>query len=559
MQDGQSGVTFVQVQLYSSLSQQWVQTDATLMSGNAADGDYRAELVLPKGSMSGTWNACVWVRDAIGNLDALQWMELDLRFGAGAGEVTNDAAVCDSTAPQATAVSVSPAHVDTSAAAQTVTVSVTVGDDLSGVSGATAWLYSTKGYQSRWVALSRISGDEASGEYRGTTTLPRYAASGEWRVNFSAQDALGNGSTPVDLAGLFGADAIVTNDAAVDDTTPPQLTALSVTPAVFDTESGDQTLTVSVRATDDLAGLSSVGVYIDPMLSDQMHYVFLDPAPGDKSGGVLSGTITLPQGAEVGPWRTRIETYDVLGNHAWYLPDQLAALLPGATGITLVNTAAAQQVTIRKDWILTGADSTVTFPAGTVVTRSEGGSFAFYRMVAQPFELTADVPTDQLLGDPVATLRFGIPGLDLSFSQPVSVCMRVGGQYDGYLVRIQSLTEGGDAWADETEALVGGGVAQFTVNHATRFVAETAKARVTKVTPRRCRRRGRVTIVGLGFGNARGRSTVFLGGKACRTYKEWGPRAVTFVVPRGARLARLRLKVRVNGAFTQAGRLKVRR
>jgi len=52
---------------------------------------------------------------------------------------------------------------------------------------------------------------------------------------------------------------------------------------------------------------------------------------------------------------------------------------------------------------------------------------------------------------------------------------------------------------------------------------------------------------------------VLLGGRACRTFTRWTPRAVTFVVPRGTPLGRLRLSVRVHGATTAAGRVTIRR
>ena len=555
IQDLQSGVGSVEVHAISALSPQWILFQVERVSGDASDGVYAATGVLPAGSTSGTWYMWVTAFDTVGNLASAPWLQLDTEFGAGAGEVVNDATVSDSAAPQATQVSITPAHIDTSSAAQTVDVSVTVTDDLSGVNGVSGWLHSARSEQQQPVYLPLSSGDEMSGVYTGTATLPRLSASGEWTLFLSASDAVGN-SLGSDLE---GASAQTTNDAAVEDVTPPQLAELSVTPSVFDTESAAQDLSITARTTDDLAGVSYLLVRVRPLLSEQMRLVELDRVSGDGLDTVLSGTITLPCGAEVGPWRTDVELRDGVGNRATYGPDQLATLLPDATGITLVNTAAAQQVIVRKDWVLTGEQSSVTFPAGTVVTRCEGGAFAFYKMVAQQFDFTADLPTEDLQGDPVATLRFGIPGLDLSFSQPVMVRMRVGDQYNGYLVHIQSLTEGGEAWANETEAAVTGGWVQFTVAHATRFVAAPARARVSKATPRTCRRGARVTITGLGFGEARGRSVVLLSGRACRTYTRWTPRSVTFVVPRGAPQGRLRLSVRVLGATTPAGRLTVRR
>ena len=112
-----------------------------------------------------------------------------------------------------------------------------------------------------------------------------------------------------------------------------------------------------------------------------------------------------------------------------------------------------------------------------MVTRVGGGPLAFYKMVAMPFEFDG-VPVTDLDGTPVATLRFGIPGLDLSFSRPVTVRMQVGSEYDGYLVQIQSLTETGEAWTDETTAKVRNGQVEFTVSHATRFAASAAGGRV---------------------------------------------------------------------------------
>ena len=163
--------------------------------------------------------------------------------------------------------------------------------------------------------------------------------------------------------------------------------------------------------------------------------------------------------------------------------DALNALVPGADGF-VVNTATAQQVTIDREWTISTGGNSVTFPVGTVVTRADDGVFAFYQMTAQQFALDDSVTSAGLDGVPVATLRFGIPGLNLSFSQPVDVSMEVGSQYNGDTLSIQSLTEGGATWANETTCLVVDGRIHFTVDHATRFVAtNTASPTVTSFTP----------------------------------------------------------------------------
>src|SRR5262249_32690645 len=48
------------------------------------------------------------------------------------------------------------------------------------------------------------------------------------------------------------------------DTTPPTLTALSVSPATVDTTSGPATVTVRYSASDDLSGVKELGVFFCP-------------------------------------------------------------------------------------------------------------------------------------------------------------------------------------------------------------------------------------------------------------------------------------------------------
>jgi hypothetical protein len=92
-----------------------------------------------------------------------------------------------------------------------------------------------------------------------------------------------------------------------------------------------------------------------------------------------------------------------------------------------------------------------------------------------------------------------IPGLDLSFSQPVTVSLFVGSAYNGYCLSIQSLPDGGLAWANETSCTVTNGCVTFTVDHATRFVANLTKASVprpsiTKLSSTSAKRGAIVTI-----------------------------------------------------------------
>jgi hypothetical protein len=225
---------------------------------------------------------------------------------------------------------------------------------------------------------------------------------------------------------------------------------------------------------------------------------------------------------------------------------------PGLDGMVVVNTATAREVTIEREWTLSSGRSSVTFPEGTLVIRADDGRFAFSEMTAQQFTLDDSIPTTDLDSVPVAALRFGIPGLNLSFSKPVAVAMAVGAQYNGYRLYIQSLTEGGAAWANEKVGMVNDGRCRFTVSHATRFAASLAPPIITRI-PRAAGRGDTVTIVGKGFGKRRGRSVVRFGSAKCATYANWSATRITCRVPATAKVGRLKVKV-----TTPAGTSKTR-
>ena len=135
------------------------------------------------------------------------------------------------------------------------------------------------------------------------------------------------------------------------------------------------------------------------------------------------------------------------------------------------------------------------------------------------FTFDASVPTTGLDGTPIATLKLGIPGLNLSFSQPVTLSFLVGAEYDGFRLQIQSLREDGDTWTDETTTAVVNGRASVTVTHATRFAASVMRPSISRLAPARGRRGATVTITGRSFGKKRG--AVRFGGAKCTRILHW--------------------------------------
>ncbi len=551
--DAQSGVSAASYELESTGSTQTLVGTLGFVSGDMYDGIYSATVTMPEGSQTGVWSLYLRLTDNVNNSATLSPSELDAQFGAGSAEVTNTATLADSTPPALDAFAATPAQVDTGSSAQTITVNATLSDAQSGVTTAGVQLREEGGTQVVSCALSLVSGDVHNGDYTGTLRLPCGSAAGTWDVYVDSADALGNSQwwAPIQLDQQFGAGSgEVTDTASVSDTSAPQVTAFSITPTEVDTESATQMLTVTATLTDDLSGVSQATVWLEPLIGTQWaEGLPLQRTSGTDLSGIYTGTIYMQPGAKEGMWTAYLDLIDNVGNQVTLDADQINALVPGATGLLIANTATAQQVTIDRQWTLTGPSSAVTFPAGTVVTRQGGGSFAFYQMTAVPFTLDSSVPTTGLDGTPLATLEFGIPGLDLSFDRPVTVSMDVGDAYDGYQLTVQSLPEGGSAWANETTCDVTEGWVNFTVDHATHFVVNLTKTSppkptVAKLSATSGRRGGFVTITGKWFGAKRGTSTVKFGLRACIKYVSWSMTRIRCRVPTSAACGRLRVIVR---------------
>jgi hypothetical protein len=104
------------------------------------------------------------------------------------------------------------------------------------------------------------------------------------------------------------------------DTTPPELTALSVSPPSVDVTSGSADVTVTATITDDSSGVAYVGNH---GLGSDSKIRFLSQSVAlsvtgfftHVSGDEYSATLTLPQGTETGTWTAvSVSLWDQAGN-----------------------------------------------------------------------------------------------------------------------------------------------------------------------------------------------------------------------------------------------------
>ncbi|GIU90678.1 MAG: hypothetical protein KatS3mg010_1777 [Acidimicrobiia bacterium] len=242
-------------------------------------------------------------------------------------------AVADLTPPHLVTLSLSPERIDTSGGPQIVTVQARITDDAAGLSNGGLHEVSRvelrgPGGQQVFVGYlsnaQRTSGGPLDGTYRTTITVPQHAEPGRFAAAVALVDAVGNQSTVSDATlATRGLPNGVTQLGA-GDTVAPQILSLSVTPAAVDTSAQSQSITVTARITDDLAGVASgAGTQASEVVfagPGGVHRVRVPLRQSSRvAGTALDGnyvaTATVPRWSEQGRWTVEhVRLVDAVGN-----------------------------------------------------------------------------------------------------------------------------------------------------------------------------------------------------------------------------------------------------
>ena len=302
----------------------------------------------------------------------------------------------DTTRPAVSNFSFTPTSVDVTAAAQTVTATIRLTDDLSGVSYASAIFRSPSGNQSAgvsWSSYDRTAGTALDGTYSGTFTIPRYAEGGDWKLEYlSVNDVVGNfqdyaptNRTPqlpdlVIPAGTLETLAVTSQT----DTTSPAVSNFSFTPTSVDVTAAAQTVTATIRLTDDLSGVSYASAIFRSPSGNQsagVSWSSYDRTAGTALDGTYSGTFTIPRYAEGGDWKLEyLSVNDVVGNFQDYAPTNRTPqfsdlVIPAGTPETLsVNSTVAPLAMLNAATNVTFTEATIS---GTVNARGDPTSYYF--------------------------------------------------------------------------------------------------------------------------------------------------------------------------------------
>jgi hypothetical protein len=312
------------------------------------------------------------------SLIALAWLALLVTATALPAAARAD----DAEPPEITSFSLTPAIVDTTAADQTLTVRMRLTDDQVGVGLVKVYLRPAAGPQTAFAYVSRVSGSALDGDYEGALILPAGSTPGLWRVAYlRVYDQVENlvELDWQDLEARFGPGcASITNTALTADSTPPVVTAFSLTPAEVDTDGGDQTVTVRVRLTDDQAGVDELvrhaewsgGFYLRAAAGGQSRWAMLHRVSGTDRDGEYEGTCTLRKGSRSGLWQVQLSVMDRLGNAVSLLSTEIEDLF-GAGSASLNNEAATSDTTPPRVTSFTITPAEVDTEAGeqTVLVR----------------------------------------------------------------------------------------------------------------------------------------------------------------------------------------------
>jgi hypothetical protein len=253
----------------------------------------------------------------------------------------------DTAAPVLVGTSVSPPSVDVSNGPQDVTVTLHITDDVLGLSANTAVSVQLAspppGTQSGPVdnlfAESRVGGTPQDGEYALHYTIPPYVQPGTWTLGaLELYDGAAHTRSyqPADLvqAGLQIALQVTSSPV---DSAPPTLLGAAARPTTVDAASSDQTVTVTLHVTDDLAGvahdLGTTMVFSGPG-SQRLYAGFSDNdrTSGTALDGIYTVALDVPQLTPAGTYAlTELDLYDGAGNGLDYDASRLQASGIGAS------------------------------------------------------------------------------------------------------------------------------------------------------------------------------------------------------------------------------------
>lgn len=226
--------------------------------------------------------------------------------------------------------SLTPSVIDTTNSSQVVTATLRAASPNAGISNISLRFRSNTGNQFLSVSIKSqhlISGNSNDGFYKVEAVIPQYSKAGTWRVfeitAFADQYYRNFYDTDLAARGFVTQFEVISNN---EDTTAPDLGDFKFTPTTINTNSDTQTVTVTLRAKDQKAGVESVSVSFSRPTDDYLYPVTMTRVSGDEKDGIYEGVITFSGNIASGTYNVHVYLSDVLFNSKSFDANELAAL-----------------------------------------------------------------------------------------------------------------------------------------------------------------------------------------------------------------------------------------
>jgi IPT/TIG domain len=298
------------------------------VSGTETDGMYEATVTFNQFIQSGKWKVRgVDLRDNVGNEASLSAAQLESKGFPATVTVSSNA---DTEAPVLVTFAISPSSVNTTTASETVTVTAEISDNLSGFDHGSVVFESPSGKVLTNIAsFTRISGSATSGIYEAKVVFKPFVQGGTWKVsNVNLTDAVGNEAN-ISASQLEGkAFPATVKVESSEDTEPPALADLTITPPTIDTATSNQEVIVTAHITDNLSGFKNGSVNFES--ENGKHQtgpaVFNTRISGTETNGSWEAVVTFKESLESGTWKvSSMKLLDNAGNEATLSASQLEA------------------------------------------------------------------------------------------------------------------------------------------------------------------------------------------------------------------------------------------
>jgi hypothetical protein len=306
-----------------------------LVSGDAHNGSYACDVVIPQYVEAGLWRARVSAQDEARNVVShLAHSLAELGFPSLLEVTSNE----DNQPPTLVDFDFNPKSVDVTAGSATVTCEMTLADPLSGVASSECFFFSPPGSFYRSCLGSLDTGDLRNGTHNCDVVIPQYSREGTWSVFVSVTDEARNGRayTETDLANLgFPSQLDVTSN---EDIEPPTLVSFNFDPRNVDVTGDSRTVSCEMSVTDSAAGVGLSLCRLLPPRGFPQQYCYGTLASGDELDGTYTCDVVFPQYVEEGTWRVVVVVQDLVENSRGYLENDLAELgFPSLLDVEFLN------------------------------------------------------------------------------------------------------------------------------------------------------------------------------------------------------------------------------